>query len=173
MKKRNSILLFVAITFLVTLICGFRLHHTHPESSKSRRTKYELSSLKIILPHKWHLDKSNKNIYNFMDEKGNYKGYIIKDKYNSNFDLLAQRPNHCSVMKDESIEIPLGTCRLLTLDTDNGTASSGVTGTHDVYFTSITIKNKAIFIISFTKEDKSPKTKIYFKKMLKTIKLID
>jgi hypothetical protein len=80
-------------------------------------------------------------------------------------------PNHCSVTKNEAINMPLGGCRILTLDTDNGTASSGIIGTHEEYLAAITIKGKAIFMISFTKNGKQLETKREFIRLLETLRI--
>ena len=81
--------------------------------------------INIVLPKNWKLDKSEKAEYSFIDEKGENKGTVNAITYMDNFDFLTQMPNHSSVTKDEYINIPLGRCRLITLDADNGTAASG------------------------------------------------
>lgn len=131
----------------------------------------DLRSLDIILPNNWWLDKTNKNIYIYFDEKGKEIGFISASTYKKDFDLLTQKPNHSSVTYDDYIDISLGKCRLLTLDSDNGTAASGITGTHDVYYASIPIKGKAIYILSFTKKDKKAESKEQFIEILKNLSL--
>lgn len=127
--------------------------------------------LNIVLPENWKLDKSEKVVYNFIDEKGENRGTVTAINYMDNYDFLTQKPNHSSVTNDEYINIPLGKCRVITLDSDNGTPSSGLTGTHDTYYASLPIKGKAIYIISFTKNDKKPETKIQFIELLNKISL--
>lgn len=65
----------------------------------------------------------------------------------------------------------MGGCRLYTLDFDNGTAASGITGTHNDYYAIITIKQKAIYIFEFSKNDKKPQTKEQFIEILKNLSL--
>ena len=127
--------------------------------------------LNIVLPENWKLDKSEKVVYNIIDEKGNNIGTVNAINYMDKFDLLTQKPNHSSVNNDEYINIPLGKCRLITLDSDNGTAASGITGTHDAYSASVTIKGKAIYMLNFTKNDKNPESKNQFIEVLKNLSL--
>lgn len=127
--------------------------------------------LNIMLPENWKLDKSEKVVYNFIDEKGENRGTVSAINYMSNYDFLTQKPNHSSVINDEYINILLGKCRVITLDSDNGTPSSGLSGTHDTYYASLPIKGKAIYVISFTKNDKKPETKIQFIELLNKIGL--
>jgi len=127
--------------------------------------------LNIVLPENWKLDKSENVVYNFIDEKGNNIGTVNAISYMEKFDLLTQKPNHSSVNNDEYINIPLGKCRLITLDSDNGTAASGITGTHDAYSASVTIKGKAIYMLNFTKNDKNPESKNQFIEVLKNLSL--
>jgi len=127
--------------------------------------------LNIVLPENWKLDKSENVVYNFIDEKGNNIGTVNAISYMEKFDLLTQKPNHSSVNNDEYINIPLGKCRLITLDSDNGTAASGITGTHDAYYASVTIKGKAIYMLNFTKNDKNPESKNQFIEVLKNLSL--
>lgn len=128
-----------------------------------------LSEINFVLPKNWSVDKSQKSEYKIIDEKGENVGLINAIEYTDDFDLLTQKPNHSSVTKDEYIDVPLGKCRLLTLDSDNGTAASGIVGTHDVYFAALSVKGKSIYIMSFTKNDKKPETKAQFIQILKGI----
>ena len=127
--------------------------------------------LNIMLPENWKLDKSEKVAYTFIDEKGNNIGRVNAINYMEKFDLLTQMPNHSTVTNDEYINIPLGKCRLITLDSDNGTAASGLTGTHDTYYASVSIKGKAIDMLNFTKNDKKPETKNQFMEVLRNLSL--
>jgi hypothetical protein len=70
-----------------------------------------------------------------------------------------------------NIDTPLGKCRLITLDADNGTAASGITGTHDVYYASVPVKGTAIYMLNFTMNDKKPETKNQFLLMLSNLSL--
>ena len=65
----------------------------------------------------------------------------------------------------------MGKCRLITLDSDNGSAASGFTGTHDTYYASVPIKGKAIYMLNFTKNDKNPESKNQFIEVLKNLSL--
>ncbi|WP_150106523.1 hypothetical protein [Paenibacillus sp. JDR-2] len=55
---------------------------------------------------------------------------------------------------------------MITLDADNGTAASGITGTHDVYFAIIPIKDKVIYVLEYSSMDKNPETKQLFMEIL-------
>lgn len=127
--------------------------------------------LNIVLPQNWKLDKSERVVYNFIDDKGNHIGTVNAINYMDKFDVLTEKPNHSSVNNDEYINIPLGKCRLITLDSDNGTAASGLTGTHDAYYASVPIKGKAIYMFNFTKNDKNPESKKQFIEVLKNLSL--
>lgn len=116
-------------------------------------------------------DTSQKVIYSLLDEKGEHRGMISALNYVDNFDLLTQKPNHSSVTNDEYMDLPLGKCRLITLDFDNGPAASGLTGTHDTYYASLHVEGKAIYILNFTREDKKPETKSQFIEMLNSLSL--
>ena len=141
--------------------------------SQSESEKDYLELLNIVLSKNWSVDKNSESIlgYGIKDEKGENVGLINTTNFVDNFDLLTQMPNHSSVTKDEYIDIPLGKCRLITLDADNGTAASGITGTHDVYYAEIVIKDEIIYIISLTKNDKKAETKKQFIDILKNLSI--
>jgi hypothetical protein len=130
-----------------------------------------LALLNIALPKNWKIDKSEKVVYNLLDEKGENRGTVSAINYMDNFNYLTQMPNHSSVTNDEYIDIPLGKSRLITLDSDNGTAASGITGTHDTYYASLPIKGKTIYMLNFTKKDKNPETKSQFIEILNKLSL--
>lgn len=134
-------------------------------------TAITLDSLNMALPQNWKLDTSSSNILNFVNDKSEIAGFISINEYDSSYDLMSQKPNHSSVAGDESFDVALGSCRLLTLDADNGSAASGKTGTHNEYYASVTIKDKAILVLSFNKNDKSKETKKEFINLLKSIQL--
>lgn len=136
------------------------------DTNQIEYTPDKLQLLNIVLPQSWKLDQ-----YKFTDEKGENRGEVSAINYMDNFDVLTVKPNHSSVTKDEYIDVQLGKCRLVTLDMDNGTAASGVTGTHDTYYASLPIKGKVIYIFSFTKNDKNPDTKNQFIEILKSLTL--
>lgn len=127
--------------------------------------------LNIVLPKDWKLDKSEHVVYNFLDEKGENRGTVSAINYMDNFNFLTQMPNHSSVTNDEYIDLSMGKSRLITLDSDNGTAASGIAGTHDTYYASLPIKGKAIYMLNFTKNDKKPETKSQFIEILNKLSL--
>lgn len=146
----------------------------HNNTNETQNSLEQLLSLLNIVPTKnYKIDKSQKTYYKITDGNGNNIGEIYADTYKEDFDLLAEKPNHSSVTKDEYIDIPLGKCRLITLDADNGTAASGIIGTHDVYYAEVSIKEKAIYILTFTQNDRKPETKNQFIEMLKNLTLAD
>lgn len=129
----------------------------------------DLKSLNIVLPKNWSLDTSEKFQYYFTDEKGKKSGSIALDDYK---DYIAfQQNNHSSMIKDEYINIPVGKCRLITMDCDNGTAASGITGTHNEYFAIIPIKGAATYRLNFSKMDKKKQSKEQFIVLLKNLSL--
>ncbi|MEK4996992.1 hypothetical protein BK121_26790 [Paenibacillus odorifer] len=130
-----------------------------------------LTLLNIVLPKDWKLDKSETVVYNFLDENDENRGTVSAINYMDNFNFLTQMPNHSSVTNDEYIDLPLGKSRLITLDSDNGSAASGITGTHDIYYASLPIKGKAIYMLNFTKNDKKPETKSQFIEILNKLSL--
>lgn len=141
-------------------------------SVEPQSSEYDLTSLNIKLPANWRLNTNDKVQYKILDDKGKEKGWILSIKYRKDYDFrLNDKPNHSSIINDEYVDIPLATCRLFTLDSDNGTAASGITGTHNVYFAIMTIKDKVIYIFEFSNNDKSPQTKEQFLEILKDIRL--
>ena len=137
--------------------------------ASSENSNYNLTTLNIVLPPNWHLDTSAKVEYFFVDDKGENVGWVTSYKYTENFDFSNVKPNHSSIINDEYIDIPLDKCKLFTLDADNGTAASGITGTHDDYYAVITLKDKVIYELEFSLNDKKPQTKSIFIDMLKKL----
>lgn len=82
------------------------------------------------------------------------------------------KPNHSSIINDEHIDISLGKCILITLDADNGTATSGITGTHNDYYAIIIVKGSFVYTLEFCKDDKKLETKEQFIEILKNLQLI-
>lgn len=140
-------------------------------SSQAENKENYLSLLSIILPQNWSIDKNQQVSYDIKDAKGESRGSIDTADYVDNFDALTQMPNHSSVSKDEYIDIPLGKCRLITLDADNGTAASGITGTHDAYYATIPIKGKIIYILNFTENNTKSENRENFVKILKNLSI--
>jgi len=138
-------------------------------TNKQTDSNYNLTSLNIVLPANWNLDTSDKVQYKFADEKGKTRGWVSSMKYEEDFDFSKVKPNHSSIINDEYIDIPLGKCRLVTLDADNGTAASGITGTHNDYYAIISLKDKIIYVLEFSQNDKKPQTKEQFKEILNNL----
>jgi hypothetical protein len=128
-----------------------------------------LASLNIVLPQNWHVDTSQKVLYDLINEKGENGGFVSTSAYEENFDF--EKPNHSSIINDEYVNIPFGKCRLITLDVDNGTAASGITGTHNEYYAVIPVKGKITYILSFSKKDKELQSKEQFIEILKSLSL--
>jgi sortase B len=140
----------------------------NPKSS-APSTNYDLTKLNIVLPTSWHLDTSAKVQYFFVDDKGVSRGWVISNQYTDNF--VFPQPNHSSITNDEYIDIPLGSCRLYTLNSDNGTAAQGITGTHDDYYAVITLKNKVIYVLEFSLNNKNSDAKKQFIDILDKLSL--
>lgn len=137
-----------------------------------KSSEYDLSSLNIKLPDNWRLDTSDKVQYKLLDDKGKEKGWILSIKYTNDYDFkVNDKPNHSSIINEEFVDTPAAKCQLFTLDADNGTAASGITGTHNVYYAIMSIKDKVIYILQFTNNDKSSQTKEQFIGILKNISL--
>lgn len=140
-------------------------------STASDLHQYDLSSLAIELPADWELDKEDPMNYILKNDQGEAVGRISSSPYAADYEFKHALPNHSSVINDETIELPSGTCRLITLDADNGPAASGRTGTHNTYYGIVTIQDKVIYILEFTNGDKDPQSRQQFIDMLNTISL--
>jgi hypothetical protein len=127
----------------------------------------DISSLNMPLPPQWRFNVVNRNHSDIIDEKGGNIGGISAIFYEKDFDFKQVKPNHSSVTNEESFDIPLGKCIFFTLDVDNGSAASGLTGTHNEYYAVIQIEEKVIYILSFSMNDKKTETKQQFIDLLK------
>jgi hypothetical protein len=134
-------------------------------------TPDRLARLHVSLPAGWSLDTGDQVIFYFVNEQGERRGSVSAYRYTAAFDLTTQLPNHSSVAGDEWIDIPLGKARLITLDADNGSAASGATGTHDVYYASIAIEDVAVYLLDFTCHDRNPETKAQFIELLTRLRI--
>ncbi len=170
---------FCALTTAVVLFCIFNpvekasaVTNKPPYLSQSllRSGNYDLTTLNIVLPENWRLDTSRKVQYSFIDDKGVERGWVISDRYTGNFKF--HQRNHSTIINDEFIDIPLGKCRLYTLDVDDSTPGLGYTGgTHDDYYAVITLKDKAIYTFEFSLDDKEEQTKKMFINILENLSL--
>jgi hypothetical protein len=133
----------------------------------------DVSSLNISLQPQWHLHFVNNNYSDIIDDNGLKLGWISASNYEKDFDFKLVKPNHSSIIHEESFDTPIGECDLFTLDVDNGSAASGLTGTHNEYDAVIKIENKVIYIMSFSLNDKNNETKLRFIDILKKIRLKD
>ncbi|HEY5561677.1 MAG TPA: hypothetical protein VIK72_07980 [Clostridiaceae bacterium] len=128
-----------------------------------------LKAIQFTLPPNWHLDTTQKVQYTFIDDKGNNVGYVAA--MDPSDDLKYSMPNHSSLISEETLPLPIGTCDLMTLDSDNGSAASGLTGTHDAYMAGITTKENTKFLLFFSKNDKNLKSKPQFIEILRGLTL--
>jgi len=176
LKKSIIKSILLAIPLVITLAgCS----GTYPQPVNRENTsavnaaalkEYDLSALHMDLPAKWQLDTSEKRLYILKDAQGEERGSLTAQEYAEDFSFNQVKPNHSSVVSEENIDIPLGECRVITLDADNGPAASGRTGTHDTYYAVITLKDKVIYIVDFSNNDKAPQTKLQFIELLQTLK---
>lgn len=168
-----GLLIVMALTYISSPICNvFALTNKTAYSflSQSEDNHYDLTTLNIVLPKDWNLNTSAKVQYFFVDAKGESRGWIMSYKYTENF--IFPKPNHSTIINDEYIDIPLGKCRLYTLDADTWTAAQGYTGgTHDDYYAVITLKDKVIYTVEFSMTDKNANTKKQFINILKKLSL--
>lgn len=128
---------------------------------------YDLTILNIKLPANWHIDTSDKFQHNFIDGNNDVRGWVTAGKYESNSAFTEWQPNHSALVSEEQIETPLGDGKLFKLDVDNGTAASGITGTHDDYYAIIPEKGNMRYIFEFSHNDKKTETKEEFLNILK------
>ena len=127
----------------------------------------------IQLQPQWRLHVVNEKYSDIIDDKGINIGWISARDYEKDFDFKLVKPNHSSIIHEESIDIPIGKCNVFTLDVDNGSAASGLIGTHNEYYAVIQIENKVSYILSFSMNDKKDETKQKFIDLLKKIRLKD
>jgi hypothetical protein len=132
-----------------------------------------VTSLTIPLQPQWHLHYVNENHSDIIDDNGLKIGSISVSSYEKNFNFRQVQPNHSSIIHEESFDIPIGKCDLFTLDVDNGSAASGLTGTHDEYYAVIQIEDKVTYIMNFSLNDKNDETKQKFIDLLKKTSLKD
>ncbi|WP_438448035.1 hypothetical protein [Gorillibacterium sp. sgz5001074] len=126
----------------------------------------DVTSLNVTLPPQWRMSIESGRHAFILNVNDEFIGDISAMDYEQDFDFKHVKPNHSTVSKEESIDIPIGSCTLFTLDADNGTAASGLTGTHHVYYGIIPIAHKTIYVISYTMNDQTPETKQQFTHLL-------
>ncbi|WP_426453895.1 hypothetical protein ACP26L_15820 [Paenibacillus sp. S-38] len=141
------------------------------ETTVSTDSEYDVSNLGFILPKGWNLSTGDRFYASLTDENGMNLGSIITYPYAEDFDFKFYKPNHSEITNEELIDTPIGSGKLYTLDADNGTAASGLTGTHDVYFAVIPIQDKIINVLEFSKHDKEAASKKQFVGLLSGLRL--
>ncbi|WP_337099154.1 hypothetical protein [Paenibacillus sp. YIM B09110] len=132
---------------------------------------YDVSNLELPLPKGWHLSADDRFGASITDENGISMGSVVTYPYTDDFDFRSYKPNHSVMTNEEAIDTPIGSGKLYTLDADNGTAASGLTGTHDVYFAAIPIQDSIIYVLEFTKHDKEVASKKQFIAILNGLRL--
>lgn len=174
MKKHIVLLLFILLLSGCANKPVLSNVETLPDNGQQEKASvktYDLMALNIELPKGWKLDTTDKMQFNFVDDKSEIRGWVIADKFEDNNAFTQWKPNHSEITADENIDIPLGKCRLFTLDADNETAAAGVTGTHNDYYAIIPMNSGIRYIFEFSQNDKKPQTKDQFVKILKNINL--
>ncbi|MGG1638697.1 hypothetical protein [Paenibacillus sp. NRS-1760] len=145
------------------------------EHSKSSRPnsliENGISNLELTLPKGWNLNMEDHFGASLTDENGINLGSVVTYPYTDDFSFNMYKPNHSEITYEEVIDTSIGSGKLYTLDADNGTAASGLTGTHDVYFAVIPIQDKKIYVLEFTKHDKEASTKKQFISLLNGLQL--
>ncbi|MGO4372312.1 hypothetical protein [Paenibacillus sp. 2TAB19] len=134
-------------------------------------TEYDVSNLEFPLPKGWNLSANDRFGASITDENGINMGSVVTYPYTDDFDFRSYKPNHSEMTNEEAIDTPIGSGKLYTLDADNGTAASGLTGTHDVYFAAIPIQDSIIYVLEFTKHDKEDASKKQFIALLNGLRL--
>lgn len=130
-----------------------------------------ISNLELTLPKGWSLNTEDHFGASLTDENGINLGSVVTYPYTVDFSFNMYKPNHSEITDEEVIDTSIGSGKLYTLDTDNGTAASGLTGTHDVYFAVIPIQEKIIYVLEFSKHDKEASTKKQFISLLNGLQL--
>ncbi|NTZ16248.1 hypothetical protein EXW96_01195 [Paenibacillus sp. JMULE4] len=140
-------------------------------SQPSTDSEYDVSNLELTLPKGWNLNTEDRFGASLTDENGVNLGSVVTYPYADDFDFKFYKPNHSEITNEEAIDTPIGSGKLYTLDADNGTAASGLTGTHDVYFAVIPIQDKIIYVLEFSKHDKEAASKKQFVGLLNGLRL--
>lgn len=140
------------------------------EKSKNE-SEYDVSHLELTLPDGWSLNIDRFGA-SFADENGINMGGIVTYPFAKDFNFEMYKPNHSEITNEEAIDTPIGSGKLYTLDADNGTAASGITGTHDVYFAVVPFQDKIIYVLEFTMHDKEAASKEQFVRLLNGLQII-
>jgi hypothetical protein len=135
-------------------------------------SEYDATDLEMSLPKGWKFDSGDPFDAVISDENGVNLGSVIAYPYADDFDFRQYKPNHSEIVNEEPIDTPIGSGKLYTLDADNGTAASGITGTHDVYFAVIPIPDKAVYVIEFSRHDQEAATKKEFISLLSGLRIM-
>ncbi len=133
-------------------------------------SEYDASNLELPLPKGWNMSTGRFGA-SITDDNGVNLGSVATYPYTDDFDFRFYKPNHSEVTNEETIDIPTGSAKLFTLDADNGTAASGLTGTHDVYYAVIPIQDRIVYVVEFSKHDKEAATKMQFIGLLNGLRL--
>lgn len=133
--------------------------------------EYDVSHLELSLPKGWSLSIEDRYAASITEENGVQIGSVVTYPYADDFDFEFYKPNHSEMTNEETIDTPIGSGKLYTLDADNGTAASGLTGTHDVYFAVIPIQDQLIYVLEFSKKDKEAASKKQFSSLLNGLQL--
>ncbi|WP_151735254.1 hypothetical protein [Paenibacillus tengchongensis] len=144
-------------------------HETEAAASVDQR--YALPDMKLKLPPDLQLARETDHYYLIQNADGEVFGEILSDEYSETYDYSRVKPNHSSMTAEEQVKLPIGDCRLITLDADNGSAASGRTGTHDQYYAIVTVKDAKVYILNFTRHNKALETKQEFIKILESMEV--
>lgn len=171
MKKSFYIVLFL----IIVLASGCKKNEVDSQVLNEVIVEFgdiedKFDSIQITLPEAWYIKNDYKMMFSIIDEKGDKKGDIWVYEYSKGFDLKAQQPNHSQVTNYEEFDLPIGEVEVMTLDVDNGSAASGIVGTHDEYYASISVDGKEIYLLTFNNDDKSEMSKDLFISILESIK---
>lgn len=171
MKKSFCIILL----FIIVLASGCKKNEVDSKDLNEIIIEFgdienKFDSIQITLPEAWYIKNDYKMMFSIMGDKGDKKGDIWFYEYSKGFDLKAQQPNHSEVTNYEEFDLPIGKVELMTLDVDNGSAASGIVGTHDEYYASISVAGKGIYLLTFNNNDKSETSKDLFISILESIK---
>ena len=134
-------------------------------------SEYDVSNLELPLPKGWNSSTEDRFGASITDENGVNLGSVVTYPYADDFDFRSYKPNHSEIINEETIDTPIGSGKLYTLDADNGTAASGLIGTHDVYFAVIPIQDRIVYVLEFSKRDKEAASKMQFIGLLNGLRL--
>lgn len=125
----------------------------------------EIVGVNVFLPSDmdFEFQFKQKNYYDLITE--GYGGYFTAFDLDEFDNMIAGKPNHSSLINQDTFDTPLGPCTLKAYDADLGTAASGKTGTYLVYEAFIK-GHELAYVFTFTDYSASEDTRQRFTSLL-------